>query len=105
MTASDESPELLANAFKALVTGHQKIIKGGQGPDAANNVQVQLAVFRLPDRQADILISMNTPMHIGAGSDIAQQTGSGPKTAHMLAPQLFMMMLKTFSILDFSLFV
>ena len=47
--ASDESPELLANAFKALVTGHQKIIKGGQGPEAANNVQVCSATgaFRL----------------------------------------------------------
>ena len=37
---SDEAPELLGSAFRALVTGHQTIVKGGQGLDAANNVQV-----------------------------------------------------------------
>lgn len=36
----DEAPELLASALKALVTGHQKVSKGRQGHNAANNVQV-----------------------------------------------------------------
>lgn len=45
----DEAPELLASAFKALVTGHQKVAKGRQGDDAANNVQVNSAPVAFQD--------------------------------------------------------
>lgn len=61
-------------------------------------------MFRYPDRNTDILISMNTPMHIHEESAAAQHAGAGHKTAHLSAPALFDSMLLSFRVLDYSLF-
>ena len=79
-------------------------MSGSLGCNQTVLLQVQLAVFRFPDRRTDILISMNTPMHINSCSAAAQHTRSGPVTAHLVAPELFLKMLTTFSIVDYSLF-
>ena len=61
---------------------------------------VQLAVLRYSEKEADILISMDTPTHIHENSLAAQHAGSGQKHAHLSAPDLFMKPLKTFHVLD-----
>ena len=67
-------------------------------------LQIQLAVFRYPDRDSDILVTLNTPIYINEASAAAQHTGAGHKTAHSSAPKLFASMLRTFHIFDYSLF-
>ncbi len=68
------------------------------------SLQIQLAVFRYPDRDSDILVTLNTPVFINEASAAAQHTGAGHKTAHSSAPKLFASMLRTFHIFDYSLF-
>ncbi len=67
-------------------------------------LQIQLAVFRYPDRYSDILVTMNTPIFINEASAAAQHTGAGHKTAHRSAPKLFASILRTFHIFDYTLF-
>ena len=66
--------------------------------------QVQLAIFRYSEHDTDILVSMNTPTFINAESAAAEHVASGQKNDHLKAPELFMRMLKTFQVLDYSLF-
>lgn len=73
-------------------------------PSYASSLQIQLAVFRYPEKGTDVLISMNTPIYINQESAAAQHTGSGHKTAHTSAPRLFASMLNAFHIFDYSLF-
>lgn len=101
---ADEVPDTAAEALRAIVTGFQSVTKGRQEPDTANDVQVQLAIFRYPERNTDILITMNTPVHIHQKSAAAQHTGPGHKTAHISAPKLLANMIKTFHIFDYTLF-
>ena len=68
------------------------------------SMQVQVAVLRYPEQGTDILITMNTPSHIHDDSAAAQHAGSGQKYAHLSAPDLFHSMLKTFHVIDYSLF-
>ncbi len=68
------------------------------------SLQIQLAVFRYPDRDSDILVTFNTPVFINEASAAAQHTGAGHKTAHRSAPKLFASMLKTVHIFDYTLF-
>lgn len=91
-------------ALKAIVTGCQSIAKGRQLQDTANTVQVQLAIFRYSEHDTDILVSMNTPTFINAESAAAEHDASGQKNDHLKAPELFMRMLKTFQVSDYSLF-
>ena len=72
--------------------------------DATFDMQVQLAVLRYPEKRTDILITMNTATHIHGNSAAAQYAGSGQKSAHLTAPDLFLSILKTFHVLDYSLF-
>ncbi|KAL0030275.1 hypothetical protein WJX77_007077 [Trebouxia sp. C0004] len=101
---TEEIPEVAGEALKAVVTGLQSVAKGRQEAHTANDVQIQLAVFRYPDRGSDILVTMNTPVFINEASAAAQHTGAGHKTAHRSAPELFASMLKTFHIFDYTLF-
>ena len=68
------------------------------------SLQIQLAVFRYPDRDSDLLVTLNTPVFINEASAAAQHTGAGHKSAHRSAPKLFASMLKTFHIFDYTLF-
>lgn len=92
------------NCFTCLVTGQQVVAKGRQQQEAANDVEVLLAVVRLPQVQSDVLISFNAPRYISEHSASAQQAGAGWQSGASHARALFLDILKTFRVLDWGLF-
>lgn len=66
--------------------------------------QVLLAVIRLPKHGTDVVLSLNSPVHIGVNSDAAAQAGAGPKHLHAAAPQLLGAALASLRIRDYGLF-
>ena len=67
-------------------------------------LQVIMAVIRLQSVASEVLITLNTPMHVSERSAAAEATGAGPKAEHLAAPVLFRQVLATFKIKDYSLF-
>jgi len=90
-----------------LVEGEMAAQKGrsshhqGQG---INKVHILLAIIRIPEKQTDILISLNTPMFIHEDSISAPDIGAGFKNLHESADALFLRILASFKIVDWSLF-
>eukprot|EP00890_Picochlorum_soloecismus_P000538 jgi/Picsp_1/1485/NSC_04963-R1_protein len=90
-----------------LVEGEMAAQKGrsshrqGQG---INKIHILLAIIRIPEKQTDILISLNTPMFIHEDSVSAQDLGAGFKSLHESADALFLQILESFKITDWSLF-
>jgi len=88
-----------------MASGTQVAAKGRQqGPAAHNHIQVLLAVIRLPQHGTDIVVSLNSPIHIVEGSAAAADAGAGPKQLHATAPQLFHAALSSLRIKDYGLF-
>lgn len=54
--------------------------------------------------QADLLLTLNTPIWISEASAAAEHAGAGFHGAHLAAPELFKRMLATLQILDWGLF-
>ena len=67
-------------------------------------MQVQLAVMRLKEVATDLLVVLNTPVHIHECSASAEHAGAGPKQRHTEAPELFGMVLQSLVIRDMGLF-
>lgn len=99
-----DMPGVPEGCFKSLLVGQQVVSKGRQGSSALNKIQVALCVVRLPQQVTDLLITLNTPIFISEHSAAAEHAGAGFKGAHLTAPLLFRQMLKTFKIVDWSLF-
>jgi hypothetical protein len=78
--------------------------KGRQGPDAANEVQVLMQVYRLPHVQSDVVITLWTPASISERSSSAIEAGSGTKVLHLSAPTLFRLIVDSFRVNDWKLF-
>lgn len=87
-----------------MASGEMAVRKGRAQFEGINKVQVQLVVLRLPEKNTDILISMNTPVFIHEDSSVAVDVGAGFKQLHLTAPDLFQSIVKSFTIVDWSLF-
>lgn len=93
-----------ADTSIVLVSGQQQVSKGRQGPDASNAVHVLLCIVRLPAHATELVLSLNTPMHISPNSAAAEHAGAGTKGAHITAPDLFRRILTTLHVKDYGLF-
>jgi hypothetical protein len=91
-------------AYKAMAMGTMVAAKGRQGGHAANDVQVLLAVLRMPQYNSDVLITLNTPIRISEHSAATEQAGAGFQRASLSAPPLFEQILQTFKIYDYGVF-
>ena len=80
------------------------VAKERQGREAANGLEVLVAVVRLPHVDSDVLISFNAPRYISEQSRSAQQAGFGLQAGASRARALFLDILKTFVVLDWGLF-
>lgn len=97
-------PGLAPGTIVLLSSGQQQVSKGRQGPQAANTVQLLLAVVRLPTHATDLVLTLNTPMDISPLSAAAEHAGTGTRGAHLTATSLFRAMLHTLTIRDVALF-
>jgi hypothetical protein len=88
-----------------LCTGRMAVQKF-QDTQAVNKVHVHLAVIRIPDKDTDILISLNTPVFIHEQSSSAKYSEAGYMSHDTIeqADALFATVLQTYTILDWSLF-
>lgn len=97
-------PGVPGTSFCCCVHGRQRIGKGRQ--DAAscgNTVDLLLAVVRLPHVASDLLVTLNTPVHIDPASASAADAGAGHKDAAH-SGQLLRRVLHSFRIDDWGLF-
>jgi hypothetical protein len=78
--------------------------KGRDGAEAANQLVVLLAAVRLPAHQADLVVTLNTPIVIHPASSAAADAGAGQQQGHARAPALFAAMLRSLAIVDYGLF-
>lgn len=98
-------PNIKDAAAVQMGTGRQTAGKGRQhNLDAANEIQVVLAVIRLPQHTTDILVSLNSPITIANASAAAADADAGAKQIHAEAPRLFRDVLSTLHITDYGLF-
>ena len=110
------------------------VSKGRQGSDAANRVQVRrtlpdsdrpctywvaptwsekgpclgvqvmLAIIRLRHVASEVLVTLNTPVHVSERSAAAAAVQPGPKADHRAASALFRQALASLKIKDYGLF-
>ena len=109
VTDGDVTRAGLANSFPGdarafTVRGTFKASKGRQTTAEANHVQVLLHIVRLPNVSSDLVITMNTPIHINQLSAAAQDIEAGDKTQHLGASDLFRRMVAALEITDWTLF-
>lgn len=78
--AADTSsiPHMPAGTHAVLVTGMFKASKGRDAQELANNILLLLAVIRLPQHGTDLLVSVNAPVCVSAGSSAGVQPGVQP---------------------------
>ena len=67
-------------------------------------VQVMMAIIRLQREASEVLITLNTPMHVSEHSAAAAVMQPGPKADHKGATALFRQALASFKIRDYGLF-
>lgn len=63
-----------------------------------------MAVLRVPQKQADIVVTLNTPTMINPASSSAEHTGSGPTSSAGGASDLFMGVVASLHVADWGLF-
>ncbi|KAJ2654246.1 hypothetical protein IWW48_006231 [Coemansia sp. RSA 1200] len=103
-------PQVAHNGTEAYaLVGEQRVAKFNEGrksADAVNTVCVMMALIRVPQHSADILVSLNVPLRIGQGSSShassSAQTLSVADTEAMYAE--FKAMVGTLQINDYGLF-
>lgn len=106
--ATEEMPHVPVESCSGfLLEGEMAAQKGRsshqQGP-GINKIHILLAIIRIPEKETDILVSLNTPMFIHEDSVSAQDIGAGFKSLHESADALFLEILASFKISDWSLF-
>ena len=77
ITNSTEDVDARNDVSVSVARGTQRVAKGRDGDDARNDVFVVLACVRLPRVASDVLVTLNRPLAIAAGSQTTPQTGSG----------------------------
>lgn len=94
----------MGDATAVALLGTMKASKGRQGPEAANDVAVCLAVLRLPQARSDVVITLSTPTHISKNSAAAADTVLRDDSLGRCAPELFKAVLASFAVHDWGLF-
>ena len=72
--------------------------------EAGLTMQVHVVVLRMPQKQADIVVSLNTPTMINPASSSAEHAGAGPVSSAGEASEIFLGVLKSLHIADWGLF-
>eukprot|EP00197_Chlamydomonas_leiostraca_P012914 CAMPEP_0202864604 /NCGR_PEP_ID=MMETSP1391-20130828/4776_1 /ASSEMBLY_ACC=CAM_ASM_000867 /TAXON_ID=1034604 /ORGANISM="Chlamydomonas leiostraca, Strain SAG 11-49" /LENGTH=189 /DNA_ID=CAMNT_0049544361 /DNA_START=94 /DNA_END=660 /DNA_ORIENTATION=- len=96
-------PHLLPSgvcAYACVAHGVQTVSKGRQGADAANRVEVRMAVLRLPRAHSELLLTLNSPLSISPASQSAQHAGAGERRAYQASGPLLQAMLQTLQVHD-----
>ncbi|KAJ1661763.1 hypothetical protein IW140_006457 [Coemansia sp. RSA 1813] len=98
-------PEDINGAY--VLVGEQQVAKFNEkakSSDAVNSVCIMMALIRVPQHTADILVSLNVPLRIGQTSSSSFASPAG-QAANMDAIHTdFKSMVATFKINDYSLF-
>jgi len=91
-------PHFGPEVFKLVLFGQQSVRKFRE--DALNVVNIYLACLRLANAKTDVLITMNTPVIINPASS----SSVTPELNPALSQEIFVHVLKTFKLKDWSLF-
>ena len=89
--------------YAALVTGTFKGPKGRDAAEHANNVLLLLAVLRFPQHATDLLVSVNAPVFVSAGSSAGLEAGVQPG-AQGQAAAVMQRVLSSLCVKDWGLF-
>eukprot|EP00744_Colponema_vietnamica_P008431 GILI01012029.1.p1 GENE.GILI01012029.1~~GILI01012029.1.p1 ORF type:complete len:195 (+),score=24.81 GILI01012029.1:100-684(+) len=76
--SSSELPNIDPSLPKHLCVGLQRISKYKETIEASNQVRICLCVIRLPQYEADIVITLNDPVFISETSSSASNVPAGP---------------------------
>ncbi|KAI9500889.1 hypothetical protein GGI25_006396 [Coemansia spiralis] len=91
-----------------VLVGQQEVAKFNEKAkalDAVNSVCMFMALVRVPQHSADVLVSLNVPLKIGHSSSSFAATSGGPLPVDIEKSYSdFKLMLGTFRINDYSLF-
>jgi hypothetical protein len=86
-----------------LVSGTLKASKGRDAAEHANNVLLLLAVLRFPQHGTDLLVSVNAPLFVSAGSSADVEAGWQP-AAQEKAAAVMQGVLASLCVQDWGLF-
>ena len=100
--APGELPHLAA-CRGSVALGVQRVVKHREDDATGNRVAMLLANIRIPEKDTDILLTVNTPVEVSPESSISE-LGDAPLRAAGEARALFFHALKTFKINDWGLF-
>lgn len=104
VAAEDSSiPHIPPGTHAVLVTGTFKASKGRDAAEHANNVLLLLAVLRFPQHATDLLVSVNAPLFVSAGSSAGIEAGVQP-AAQQQAVAVMQGVLSSLNIQDWGLF-
>lgn len=95
----DACPLLPAPLYKCMLVGEQQVAKYKDA--ACNTVLIRMAVIRLPEHAADLVLTMNAPKIIAAKSSTAGASLRGDEEADSL---VFDTLLRSFNVVDWGLF-
>ncbi|KAK5580505.1 hypothetical protein RB653_000525 [Dictyostelium firmibasis] len=100
----DEMPHFDPSIPKYVLLAQQKIAKFNES--AENTINIYMALVRLAKSRTDLLITYNEAITIApASSSMAVVQNVTPSNDQSKSQQLFLAMLKSFKIKDYSLFV
>lgn len=93
---------------RTICWGLQKISKYNEGVEAANDVRVYVACFRLKDVNTDIVLSMNSPVRVNEESSSSkvvnlEKVAQFDRPEHVIA--LFQDIVASLQVHDYSLFI
>ncbi|KAI9477365.1 hypothetical protein LPJ78_001801 [Coemansia sp. RSA 989] len=87
-----------------MLVGQQAVAKFNEGKESENQVLIILALLRVPEHSADILVSLNAPLKIShLSSSSNSETADLPVDAQQAVNE-FLQMVRTFRINDYTLF-
>ncbi|KAN0040050.1 hypothetical protein ACTA71_011934 [Dictyostelium dimigraforme] len=99
-----EMPHFEASIPKYVLLAQQKIAKFNE--TAENTINIYMALVRLEKSKTDLLITFNEAIAIApTSSSMAVVQNLAPSNDQSKSEQLFLTMLKSFKIKDYSLFV
>jgi hypothetical protein len=87
-----------------LVTGSIQASKGRDRAELANSVLLLLAVLRLPQHGADLLVTVNAPLFVAPGSSAGVDAAGSQPAAQATAAAVMAQLLRSLQIVDWGLF-
>uniref|UniRef100_K3WBQ5 Ran guanine nucleotide release factor n=1 Tax=Globisporangium ultimum (strain ATCC 200006 / CBS 805.95 / DAOM BR144) TaxID=431595 RepID=K3WBQ5_GLOUD len=102
LLAANDGPAIAAAHTNSILVGDQRVAKFKEDESAKNVVRVYLGNIRLPSVTTDVVISVSVPLQISAASSSA---GSFQlENSAEIGAALFMQVVKSFTVHDWSLF-